>query len=664
MFLFAKIDCCSLKIVKTILALCLLVPFYVFSGLVFPYTASKIFIFRFLTESAAIFYFYLILKYRRLFLAVSPEQEFCRQNGNSGRFGRCLSALDIAILIFALWNFLSAAAGVDFRVSFWGTLERGMGVWGLAHFVLFFFLLKAVFRRREEWRALMTLSAAASGLMALLAVIQHFGGLGDFLPMSERAYSLIGNAGFLGSYLIFNIFLAGYLLLSSGGEKIIFWGWTFLLILDCWALLLSGTRGAWLGLAVGLAVFVILMLVKFSGEAGVIEPAKFRKRLLAVFGLIICSLIVLMTFRGAAFVKNNFVLSRLTSISLSDATARSRLILWQSAWRAWREKPLTGWGGENFEIAADKHFDSRLALYEAWYDRAHNFVFDYGVSFGWPGLLAYLAIFGVVWRKLAAGLKTDFVFSAVFIALFAAYLVQNFFIFDSFVSYLMLFFVLAFIDSAGRDGTENTDAAGIIKRKMAMKPVEKFIFIFLAVIGYSLFYFFNLKPFLAAALAGRILSLPAERAVAATPLLRDALALNSFVSDEAVYQAVLDYVGKISRNQTLAQDEEFYRVATERLEKNISHSPERIRNYAALAWLNLYFSGQDKTRVSRSLTLARKIRELSPNKKEAYLLLAAGYILNSQPLDAGKIVDQASAIDVRMGEEVGEYYEKLRKASF
>jgi len=713
--IFTKSDPLPLKLLKVILALCLATPLLAFSGVIFPYTVPKVFAFRVLVEIAAVFYLYLILKYPASFCVKKichPERlvprslsevgsegskkdsssaDWRTQNDKKGswpaRHASWFTSVAGAVGFFLLINFISALFGADLYFSFWGNLERGMGVFGLLHFAAFFFMLVSVFRSREELIGLIKISVFTSALISLLAIFQHFFSLSDLLPQVDRVYSLIGNAGVFASYLIFNIFLAAYLAISSlqkgttsqgnlpvrhaswltsvagavilrerSNRRIYFYLYSLFIILNSFALLLSGTRGAWLGLLAGVTIFLAIM-------AWQSQQKKWRK--IAIWSLAIIFILgtSLFIIRDSSFAKNNPALYRLSSISLNDSTAQSRLILWQGAWQAWQSKPILGFGPENFETAIGKYVSPRLAEFEGYStDRAHNFIFDYGVTLGWLGLLSYLSIFVVALWQLIKNLKNNLIFSAIFISLLAAYLVQNLFIFDSFVSYLMSFFVLACISNfAHSDCTKLSDKQP--EKEFFSKPlgiIKKLILIL--VIGNLSFviYAYNLKPFLVANYASQILSLPANEATQVTLLLKNVILLNSFALPEITYQVTLDYIDKISQNPALAQNEEFYNVASTELSKIIAHSPNQFKNYIALSWLNLYFSGQDKTRIDQSLQLAQKVRELSPNKKDAYLLLVAGYSLSGQPQKALQVVDQAIAIDAKMGEEVKAYFERLK----
>ena len=405
-----------------------------------------------------------------------------------------------------------------------------------------------------------------------------------------------------------------------------------------------------------------------------------KKKLVAFLFLILIFILItsLFSIRNSLFVKNNPTLSRLTSISLSDSTVQSRLILWQDAWRAWQARPWLGFGPENFEAAVGPYLSPKLIGFESYaFDRAHNLIFDYGVASGWLGLVGYLVLFCAALWALWQRRADNFMFFAVFTALLTAYLVQNLFIFDSFISYLMLFFVLALINNSNQGlffsvipakagiqdyGSRIHRYSGADKCEMTTKlsVVKNLLLIF--VIGNLSFviYSYNLKPLLSANYANQILSLPASDAAQAAVLLKDALALNSFASPEIAYQAAIDYTEKINQNSVLTQNEEFYNIAADELARVIGRSPNQPRSYIALAWLDLYFSGRHSERINEAIDLGNKIIKLSPIKKDAYLILVAGDALSNQPQKAEEIISQASAIDVKMGKEVRAYLERLK----
>ena len=117
------------------------------------------------------------------------------------------------------------------------------------------------------------------------------------------------------------------------------------------------------------------------------------------------------------------------------------------------EKPVLGWGWENFNVPFNKYFNpviTRDIGSRPWYDRAHNVIVETGVATGILGLLIYLSIFAwaikLLWQSREH--KKNILDGNLFlIILLLIYFLQNLFVFDTLNSYLMLFLILAFIQS-------------------------------------------------------------------------------------------------------------------------------------------------------------------------------------------------------------------------
>ena len=107
-------------------------------------------------------------------------------------------------------------------------------------------------------------------------------------------------------------------------------------------------------------------------------------------------------------IKEHHVFGRFSAISLSDPTTAARLFLWVIAVKGWEERPILGWGQENFPYIFAKHYDPGMYGRAAWVDRAHDaltkdgsrvdrahdiFFFDWLTAGGVLGLFTYLSIF-------------------------------------------------------------------------------------------------------------------------------------------------------------------------------------------------------------------------------------------------------------------------------
>ena len=169
-------------------------------------------------------------------------------------------------------------------------------------------------------------------------------------------------------------------------------------------------------------------------------------------------------FRDSSVVKS-IPASRIFDISFSTETFRDRTIVWSMAWNGFKDRPIFGWGQENFPEIFYKHYEPRFYRPGmAWFDRAHSVFFDYLAETGVVGLLSYLSIFVVLFwqvfvrtrkyikeqsagsedQKLSREKEWSPSLGALFVAAPVAYLVQGLVLFDVLAMYLPLFIFLAF----------------------------------------------------------------------------------------------------------------------------------------------------------------------------------------------------------------------------
>jgi O-antigen ligase len=262
---------------------------------------------------------------------------------------------------------------------------------------------------------------------------------------------------------MFSIFYALYLWLGSRVSKIrwskglIYGG---LIVAFLIFFVLSQTRGAFLGL--GAAVVVFFVYLAFS------RP-KLRKTAAIVLAALILLTGIAFHYRDKPFIQR-LPGSRVLYFSLSEDSAKTRFWTWGSAWEGFRERPLLGWGLENFSTVFDKYFNIRHFVpgtnTETWFDRAHSIIFDYLTETGILGFLSYLAIFVVFYwqffrhrlrarigiaeqapdakRQISAAKEQSSVGDALIFAMPIGYLVQGLILFDVLPIYINLFLFLAF----------------------------------------------------------------------------------------------------------------------------------------------------------------------------------------------------------------------------
>lgn len=333
------------------------------------------------------------------------------------------------------------------------------------------------------------------------------------LLIQGRFEGSLGNPAYVDPYLIFSMFFAACLWVTSKMEGTLTtlksWGYGVIIFIFFIFFALGQTRGAFLGLDAGLFILLGYLVIHESKKirnwawAGVLIPSLiffvvyqfmghgFLSSVLdtglfgANFGILVflaalsfskgkamrisaravLGVIVVVVAVGAPISLHhlasveNIPESRVLQISLSDSSAQTRFWVWQEAWQGFLERPILGWGPENFTPVFDKFFNPNFYVpgqnSETWFDRAHSVYFDYLAETGILGLLSYLGMFFMFYwefikkahKRTAAEEKHSVAFSVekgLIFALPVAYLIQGIAIFDVFPMYISLFLFLAF----------------------------------------------------------------------------------------------------------------------------------------------------------------------------------------------------------------------------
>ncbi len=401
------------------------VPFVVPNNMFFPFITGKGFLFRVIVE--IMFAAWVLLALRDA--SVRPRKSWILW----------------AFLAFAVVIGVADIFGVNPWKSFWSNFERMEGYITTLHLLMYFLVASCVVSTERLWRRFFEWSVWSSLVMAVYGVFQLTGMI-TINQGGVRVDGLFGNATYLAIFMVFNIFFALVLIARDrrgpSAErrlwKPIVYG--LIALLDFVILYHTATRGSILGLLGGLLLAAILIALFDKKE----------RRLRIVFGSLAGAVIVLVlgfiAVKDASFVRDSPVLSRFASISWADTQNQARAFIWPMAVKGWEEKPILGWGQENFNYIFNKDYDSRMYAQEQWFDHAHNAVLDWLVSGGVLGLLAYLSLFvAALWLLWRRSNDMTFTEKALLTGLGAAYFFHNLFVFDNIVSYILFASMLAFI---------------------------------------------------------------------------------------------------------------------------------------------------------------------------------------------------------------------------
>ena len=406
------------------LFLLLPLPLYISSSMLFPFITGRNFGFRIIVELLVILWVGL--------LALSK-----------GYWPR-LSWLTKGIILFLFIVTLADILGANPYRSFWSNYERMEGLLALIHMTLFFMLISSVFRKFSDWRLYIYGSTAVSILVACVGLAQKFG-LTTSYQGGVRVDGTIGNPAYLASYLMFHVFFLLFLIWRER-QAWLRWSAAAAIIFELYIIYLTATRGVILAMAAVTGLLALYLAIRKPMER---REAALRRIALAVLmaGAVVIG--AFFVFRDSSFVKTNPVLGRFASISAEERTVQSRFLIWRMAWEGVKERPVLGWGQENFYLVFNKYFNPKLWSSEPWFDRSHNVFLDWTIHAGLLGLLAYLAVlfFGVknVWTAWRGG-RVSFYEAGILGGLFGVYFFQNLFVFDNFQSYFLLFLTLGFSD--------------------------------------------------------------------------------------------------------------------------------------------------------------------------------------------------------------------------
>ncbi|TSC82499.1 MAG: Uncharacterized protein G01um101420_332 [Parcubacteria group bacterium Gr01-1014_20] len=345
--------------------------------------------------------------------------------------------------------------GAEVPPSVWGrlTIARFQGTLGNPSYVapyLMFSLFYATylwFNRNPKAKALVS----ATGVFLAFSMISSYFFITTTLSATSSAVPvtllILGLLIFCGS-LVYGFRKREPLSLFYG---FLIWCFTFFLTL-------SQTRGAILGLFVSTLV-LLFYLVFFL-------PRNWKRWTLAALSVFVLAIAGLYYYRQTPLVSSlpGGRVLELFDQGLKADSVQTRLWTWGSAWKGFKERPILGWGQENFSTVFDRHFDSRHykpgKVSETWFDRAHSVFFDYLTETGILGLLSYMVVFIVFYwqlfkhwhKRFDSGEVThsdgkpysNVVLRGLFITLPIAYLVQALALFDVLPVYINLFLFLAF----------------------------------------------------------------------------------------------------------------------------------------------------------------------------------------------------------------------------
>ncbi len=615
-----------LIILEGLAYLSFLMPFIFIDTSIFPFIVGKVVYFEAVVQLMTAVYL--------LLLTVNFQQFRPRKN-----------ILLYWFIFYALTIFLSAVFGADFNRAFWSNFERMTGVFMIFHCLAYAVIISIVFNTQEKVRRAIRVFIGV-GLIEVAVVLAQYVKPGVFLYNNTggRVWGTLGNSIYIGSYFLFHIFFALYLAFR---EKKQVWQILYLsaAILEGYIIVHSrSSRGADLALVFA-AVFIVCAHALLS---------KNKKLRMAVAVVIISGVMLaagIAAFRNTNFVRNFPVAGKAVS-ALKEGTGRTRVIAWEIAWKSFKERPVFGWGLENFYYAFNKYYNPeslRYSYYETWFDRSHSVIFDTLSSGGAVGMISYFGLFAaagylmfLAWR---AG-KIDKNTLIFFIIIFSTYLIQILFVFDQPSSYLSVYFSFGLVLSLIAGKKEE------IEPKYALTGMSFSFIAGVICIGFLIIFFSTSVRTVKAAVGiisaervfvqdyGAGLEKYKEMMSLRTPFIDDmrlAMAKRAAQIDAGVLMAHPDYA------QVLL-------FVKEEMLKQIKERGNDVYDYIVLGQIDEILASVDAKYFNSAEDYFNKAKELSPKRQQIYYAWARIKAARGDLAGAIKLVEEAMSFYPQVSE--------------
>ncbi|HQP10380.1 MAG TPA: O-antigen ligase family protein [Candidatus Omnitrophota bacterium] len=328
------------------------------------------------------------------------------------RFQPLSSDLNKPIALFIAICILSVASSSFFEISAHNFLTKT-----LEWFIVYFLIIE-VFQEKKHIHTALSIWVFTAFSTIIDSLVQYYLThrdlfLGHVIDSSGRATAGFKAPNGLGAYLsLFIPFVLSLAFLDTKAKRYRFAG-ILALGFGLWSLMLTSSRGAILGTAIGILCFLCIF---FAGQA---KPARFFTWLIAIVAVLL----------GAyAFL----VLSGHIEIGslIRKQTVQWRLNVWQDTLKMIKDRPVFGHGINTYMMV----FEAYRRDFGSNPTYAHNCYLQLAAEVGIAGLLGFLWILGAlfhrffgVWFSPQGHNKNDLILSAGLLSGIISFLVHSFF---------------------------------------------------------------------------------------------------------------------------------------------------------------------------------------------------------------------------------------------
>ena len=612
----------------------------------------------------------------------------------------------LAVLgVYVAIALLATVFSVSPTRSMWSTFERMQGWVDLAHWFTFVVVLVSTHRTWVHWRTLLNFNLGVSIVIGLLGLTQFFDiRVFDYLQYRDRLDITLGNPTYVGGYMLVSFFIAAAFLAESyldrsaaetrgravdrrrrrraqqdGGLSAIpeehIWRafWITAIVLSLVMVFLSGTRSAAAALAAGVLAFGI----GYAIWGGSRPLRKWTIGATIAMAALASMLVVIVLVRAGSETERinapGAMIERLLNTGVRDRSVEGRIAAAQVGVDAFLDRPVLGWGPENYSVGYDRHVGPEVfAKGTISFDQAHNKLIEELTTKGLLGLLGYLAVWVsiavVFFRKARHLSQHKQAFAFLLGAALIVYFTQNLFLFDTPSTaphfYVLLGFVI-FLEGMVLKGS----GAGAIKASVPAEATDRkpihpsltgdtalgALALVVAIGTVAAIFLLNARPFNASSQGVDALNVELpweerfeifEESVAALPAQSNYLRTTMFTAFATQWITLSDQqmesaIQLVSKHGPAGRDIE----------------PEEWRLLSAMAAVYQRAGDVDGQYIVRARELVERAIELAPARVEVRLLLVVQNLVEDDNQEALRLMDGYMAD----APETAHHYEDLRE---
>lgn len=365
------------------------------------------------------------------------------------------------VLAFLLILGISMLTAVRPQMSFFGEYGRQGGIWNMLFYIMIFILSLHFFKNKTDRINILKIVSISGFIVSIYAILQKLGL--DIFPKETvaifegRSFSTLGNPTMLGAYLLFPIWSEVALFANTNkkyrGKNVAF------LVVMLIALVCTRNRASILAL---LGSGILFFLHHFRHK---------KKLIITTIALGLIALIGFVSIYGS-----------------NTRSMNSRFIIWESSLEIIENSPIFGYGLESYQYLFEHHTNPEIFEYEDYYtivDRPHNEILEFWINLGIFGLIFYLALIGICFKKFLRTKDSISYFASLGIG---ALIISNLFSFSLVTQYsfFALFLGITFADNQKKNALKNTVLSKVIAAVLL-------IFLIASIIASTSIFVSNLK---------------------------------------------------------------------------------------------------------------------------------------------------------------------------